>query len=143
MGGFRLWFGRGVRLSLLVGLTAAGWHVWSVWKRYSDDQEQWFKSQLTYECAARLTEDQLRPYMNEFGNINVKTLCFTDGDFFVAPYELEAVRAGTMKFETSWRPTDWDGAAITGIIWAVGTLLATLSVLCALGIARWVWGKPR
>jgi hypothetical protein len=137
------WFARGLRLSVLVGLAAAGWHAWTVWQRYNDDVDFWIREKLTYECAARLTEEQLRPYMNEFGNVNVKALCFTDRDFFVAPYELEAVRAGTMKFETSWRPTDWPGAAITGIIWAVGTILATVAALSAVAAVKWVWGNPR
>ncbi|MEK1853511.1 MAG: hypothetical protein AAAC48_17005, partial [Phyllobacterium sp.] len=91
------WFGRGLRLAVIIGLVAAAWHAWGVWKRFSDDSQTSIKRELTYECAARLPEDALNQHVNEFGNINVKTLCFTEGDFFVAPYELEAVRNGTMN----------------------------------------------
>lgn len=136
------WFWRGLRLSVPIGLLAAGWHAWGVFDRYSDDLDRSIKSELTYKCAARLREDMLKPYMNEYGNINVRKLCLTEDDFFVAPYELEAVRDGTMKFEPTWQPFDWPGTVIVGLIWAIGTILATIGALGAVAVTRWVRGKP-
>ncbi|TIT00219.1 MAG: hypothetical protein E5W72_13190 [Mesorhizobium sp.] len=134
------WFKRGLRLSLVVGLAAAAWHAWAVFKRYDNARFEQFQSRLTYECAARQSEDELNRRMNGVGNINVNGLC-SDRDFFVSPYELAQVRKGTMKFETTWKPFDWAGTAIAGILWTVGTILATLAVLGAVGLARWVWGR--
>lgn len=135
------WFSRGMRLSVVVGFIAAGWYAWTVWELYSDDLDRSIKSELTYECAARMGEDELAPYTNEFGNINVKTLCVTQDDFFVSPDELEAVRNGTMEFGPIWEPFDWPGTAITGVFWAVLTMLATVAGLGVVSMARWVWGR--
>lgn len=51
------WFGRGLRLAVIIGLVAAAWHAWGVWKRFSDDSQTSIKRELTYECAARLPKD--------------------------------------------------------------------------------------
>lgn len=142
-GFYRLWFRRGLRVALVIGVIAAGWHSWTVLDRYLDDQNALAKSELTYRCAARLSEDVLASRMNEFGNINVRDVCFTDRDFYVAKYELEAVRAGTMKFETAWKPVDWQGALIVGAIWAMSAVLLTLGLLGAIFVGRWVWGRPQ
>ncbi|WP_457300186.1 hypothetical protein [Phyllobacterium sp. P5_D12] len=137
------WFGRGLRLAVVVGLLAAGWHAWGVWDRFGDDRQTSIQRELTYECAARLPEDALKQHVNEFGNINVKTLCFTEDDFFVAPFELEMVRNGTLKFETPGKPFDWAGTVIVGLLWAVSTVLFTIAVLSVVSMVRWVWGEPR
>src|SRR5262249_18365402 len=125
----------------ILGLVAAGFHAWSVWKRYNDDREAWFKRKLTYECAARLSDNELKPFMNEYGNINVRRLCITNDDFFVSLDELDAVRTGTMKFETGWEPFDWLGTIIMGLLWAIATVLLTVGVLIIVNLGRWVWGK--
>jgi hypothetical protein len=134
------WLSRGLRLSLVVGLAAAGWHAWVVFKRYDDAQREEYLSRLTYKCVARQGDEELNQRMNEFGTINVNGLC-SDRDFYVAPYELAEVRAGTMNFETAWKPFDWPGTVIVGVLWAVGTILVTVAALSAVGMARWVWGR--
>lgn len=135
------WLRRGIRLSLLVGFVGAAWHARTVWDRYRDDVDRSIKSEVTYRCAAGLSDDQLRPHMNEFGNINVKTLCITVDDFFVSLDELEQVRDGTLKFEPYWQPFDWPGTVIVGLLWSLATILATIAVLGVAGMARWVWGQ--
>jgi hypothetical protein len=134
------WLRRGLRLSLVVGIVAAAWHAWSVFKRYDDDRAEQFRSRLTYECAARQSEDELNRRMNGVGNINVNGLC-ADRDFFVSPQELAEVRNGTMEYVTMWQPFDWPGTITVGILWAVGTILATVAALSSVGMARWVWGR--
>ena len=89
-----------------------------------------------------MTDAQLKPYINELGNINLKSLCLTGEDFFVAPYELDEVRNGTMKFKPIWEPYEWPGTAIVGLLWMIGTILATTAALAAVGLVRWVWGRP-
>lgn len=59
----------------------------------------------------------------------------------MADYEREAVRAGTMSFEPTWSPFDWRGAAVVGLMWAVGTVLVAARSVTAVALARWVWGK--
>lgn len=137
------WFGRGMRLSVVVGLAGGGWHAWSVWERYQEDLTRSINSELTYRCAARLSEEQLRPHMNAVGNINVRTLCLTRDDFYVSLPELEEVRKDTMKFEPIWKPFDWPGTAIVGAMWTVGTILATIALLGVAATFRWVWGRPQ
>ncbi|MBB3545178.1 MULTISPECIES: hypothetical protein [unclassified Rhizobium] len=74
-------------------------HAWTVWNRFRDAYDRSIKKEVTYRCAAHLSDAQLRPYMNEMGNINVQKLCLTTDDSYVAPYELQAVRDGTMDFK--------------------------------------------
>lgn len=135
------WFARGLRLSLPVGLIAAGWHAWTVFERYSNDRDHWIRIELTYHCAAASSDDVLKAHMNEYGNYNVKSICLTDDDFIVAPYEIEAVRQGTMKFKTSFEPFDWLGTAIAGLLWGLGTIFVTVAAFCVRAVAQWVWGK--
>lgn len=134
------WITRGLRLSLVAGIGSAAWHSWTVFSRYDDDRRNWAQEQLTYECAARFSDGELNKHMNEMGNINVKGLCLTDRDFWVAPYEIVDVRKGTMKFETSWEPFDGLGTLFAAIFGAVSTILVTVAILCAISLVRWVWG---
>ncbi len=67
------WLFRGLRMSLVVGVICAAMHAWTVWARYDDDRLSWIKSQLTDECVARLSDEQMNARRNELGNINVKT----------------------------------------------------------------------
>lgn len=135
------WLGRGARLSLLVGLLAAAWDAWGWFDLYQQEQKRWFKTELMYKCAAALSPEILAPHITEFGTINVRSFCFTDDDAFVSLKELDEVRAGTMKFETSWKPFYWQNTAVVGLLWAFGTLFATLLALTAIAATRWVWGK--
>jgi len=117
------WMKRGLRLSVVVGLAGAALHAWTVWDRFRDAYDRSIKNEVTYRCAARLDEATLKPYMNEMGNINVKKVCLTTEDFYVAPYELQAVREGKMDFKPYDQPFDWPGTAIAGVLWAWGQSL--------------------
>lgn len=135
------WFWRGMRLSVVVGLVAAGWHAWSVWERYRSDVDSSVRREITYRCAARQSEETLKPRMNEMGNINVNKLCTAGDDFFVSLAELEKVRDGTMDFGPYSRPVDWPGTAITGIFWTLATIITTIALVGFIQMIRWVWGK--
>ncbi|WP_192384064.1 hypothetical protein [Mesorhizobium silamurunense] len=126
----------------IVGVIAAGWHSWIVLQQWQADRQAQYVEQFNYECAARLPVADLRARMNEFGNINIKDLCLTGRDFFVSEPELERVRAGTMKFETTYHPFDVQGALIIGGFWAVLTALAALALLGVTFLGQWVWGFP-
>lgn len=140
MGLYRKWFLRGLRLALVAGLMGAGWHSWDVLDRYSADAATQSSMKLAYECAARQSDEQLASRQNPVGNINVRDLCLTGRDFYVSWPEMQAMRAGTMKFETTLRPFDWQGSAIIGIAWTLIMALMSLGVLFAITVARWVWG---
>lgn len=142
MGFYRTWFLRGVRLAPVVGLAAAGWHLWSVMDRYQEDVDAQFAMRTAYECAARQSSETLEARQNAYGNINVRDLCLPGRDFIVSWPEVEQVRQGTMTFETTYQPFDWQGAAIMGIAWAALTLLTLLAILSAIAVARWIWGQP-
>lgn len=136
-----IWMKRAFRLSIVVGFAGAAWHTWVVWERYNVALSSSIKMEATYRCAARLSEETLKRYTNEMGNINVRRPCLTEADFYVAPYELEAVREGTMEFRSYHEPFDWPGAAIVGVLWAMATIFITFAVLSAIELARWVWGS--
>ncbi len=137
------WMKRGLRLSIVVGFAAAALNAWTVWDRYRVAYDRSIKSELTYQCAARLSEQTLKPYMNEMGNINVRKLCLTDDDFYVSPHELQAVRDGTMEFKPYESPFDWPGSAIVGVLWALATILGTVAILGTIALGKWVWGRPQ
>ena len=126
---------------MLVGMGAAVMNGWQSLQRYNDDRDRLLQMRFTYECAALQTEEILRPYANEFGNINVRYLCFTQDDFYVAPYELEAVRKGEMKFESAWKPFYPGQIVASGLFWAVGSVLFAIGGLSMVALARWVWGR--
>lgn len=137
---YRTWFLRGLRLAVLVGVAAAGWHAWGVYSRYLDDLTRTAEMQLGYECAARESDEFLRARTNEFGNINIKDICFTGRDFWVSPREISDVRSGSMKFEPSFRPFDLPNSLVVGTLWGLATVLATLACLGTIRLTRWVWG---
>lgn len=140
MGLYQKWFLRGLRFAPVVGLVAAGWHSRDVLNRYQTDATSQLSMGLTYECAARQSDEQLAARQNPLGNINVRDLCLTGRDFYVSWPEMQAMRAGTLKFETTFRPFDWQGSAVIGIAWSLLAVIVTLGVLFAIAIARWVWG---
>ena len=88
------WLFRGLRMSLVVGVICAAMHAWTVWARYDDDRLSWIKSQLTYECVARLSDEQMNARRNEFGNINVKT------------------SATPTSHSSTWHPMSWRWSAM-------------------------------
>jgi hypothetical protein len=57
-------------------------------------------------CAARLTAADLQPYLNEFGNYNVKVPCKREDDFFTNAAEIESFRRGKLAFEPAFGPFD-------------------------------------
>lgn len=135
------WFGRGMRLSVVVGLVAAGWHAWTVFQRYNADATGWAETRFAYECAARLPTETLWPDSTDTANKNIRGYC-SDRDFYVSMGELQMVREGTLKFEALSKPTDWEGAAFVGALWMAATMLATILILSLFALVRWVWGKP-
>lgn len=143
-GFFSLWIARGLRLSIVVGILTAAWHSWGVFSRYQEEELRWFKIREIYECAARLKDDDLKAMsQSAFHTINMKGVCSFDGeDHWVSLGEIAEVRNGTMKFETFQKPFDRQGTFIVGIIGALTTMLATVAVLAAILLVRWVWGKP-
>jgi hypothetical protein len=111
------------------------------WGQLNDaDRDKTLQMRLTYECVARHSDEELGKRLNEYGNINVRDICFTDADFWVAPYEVADVRKGTMKFETSLKPFDGASTLVAGLMWAIGTLLVGAACIGAVALARWVWG---
>lgn len=129
-----------MRLAPVVGIVAAGWHSWNVLQRYQMNAASQASMSLTYACAARQSDDLLAARQNPLGNINVRDLCLAGRDFYVSWPEVQAMRAGTLKFETTFRPVDWQGSAVIGAAWTLLAVLVALGVLFVIAIARWVWG---
>ncbi len=52
--GYRIWFWRGLRLSAVVGLLAAGWDAWAQASRFSTSElENQFQSTITFTIRPR------------------------------------------------------------------------------------------
>lgn len=135
------WFARGLRLSLVVGVLSAAWYSWTVFSQYAADRDEWLKMRFVHECAARVSDGDLKKHMNSFGNINVKGVFCADRDFWVSPQEIMEVRNGTAEFKTAYQPLDGVGAAWAAVIGIVGTILATVAALSVVKMVQWVWGK--
>lgn len=137
----RRWGLRGVRLSLLVGLLCSVFQVWNDFSLYRADVDRVVKSELGYECAARLTDDVLKHNQNEFGNINVRKFGCADNDFYVSLKEIQDVRSGTMKFAPYTSPFNPGEVVIAAVTGVVVTLLFAGGAIGLLKVMRWVWGR--
>ncbi|MBB6465583.1 hypothetical protein HNQ96_001441 [Aminobacter lissarensis] len=137
---YRNWLFRGLRLAVLVGITAAGWHAWTVFSHHIDGNREMGLMQIGYECAARQSDEFLSTRQNEMGNINIRNFCSTGRDFWVSMQEVADVRAGTMSLETERPAYDLPNTLVVGALWGLATLLATLACLAAIRLTRWVWG---
>jgi hypothetical protein len=139
---FRLWLGRGFRLSLVVGIVAAAWQSWTVFYHYDEERQGWVETRLLYECASRLKDDDLKRRVTEFGTVNVKGLCAFDGEnHWVSLSEVTDVRNGVMKFETISEPFNKVRTISAGIFGFLGTMFATLAILSGIRLVQWVWGR--
>lgn len=141
-GSFRRWFARGFRLSLVLGIVAAAWESWSVFSQYDAERSSWVETRSLYECAARLDDDVIEKRKSEFGTFNVKGLCAFDGkDHWVSLSEIADVRSGVMEFKTVSKPFSMARTASAGLFGFLSTIFATLTLLSAIRLVQWVWGR--
>jgi hypothetical protein len=91
-----------LRLSIVVGV---GFGLFASYTRFNAYQNQKIsntQSKIRYLCAARISDEWLTQHTNEYGTIDVASICGTvrgEQSFFVNQQEIATVRAGKDLFE--------------------------------------------
>lgn len=138
---YKRWFWRGFRASLIIGLLASMWAAWKGFETYISDVNQVTKREIGYNCAARQSDNDLLPLVNEFGTINVKVFGCSDRDFFVSMHEVKDVQSRKMKFETSYSPFYPIDIFAKGVFGFLISIFFTSLTLITVATVRWAWGS--
>lgn len=80
------------RLSIVAAILAALYALYNSARVHNETAERNYAVARTLECGSRVSEDLLRPFANEFGNIDLSKVGCSDGHFFASFDELREAR---------------------------------------------------
>jgi hypothetical protein len=129
-----------LRLSAIVAICFAAWDAYRRFHESVVSDTRASQMKIAYECAAKHRDEDLLKARAGTGNINIRGGPFycSDRDFWVAMYEIEQVRNGTMVYSTPLPKFDWRSTAASAAIGFVGTTLLALVIAGIILTARWV-----
>lgn len=129
-----------LRLSAIVGVCFAAWDAYWRFHESAESDTRAAQMKTSYECAAKHRDEDLLKARAGTGNINIRGRPFycSDRDFWVAMYEIEKVRDGTMVYSTPLPKIDWKSTTAAAAIGFVGTILLALVIAGIVLTARWV-----
>ena len=119
------------RLSVAVAFLAAAYGFYQQWAAFSKSMDDNLKMRITLECGARLSEENLKTAINEFGLIDLGKVGCADKPFRASFEELRKARDGAMRREWEAMQFDLKDAGQ----YALGYALLALIVVNLLGLA--------
>jgi hypothetical protein len=135
------------RLSVVVAVLVAAYSAFITYQKSADYRAQqlreYFDVKFAYQCAARQTDENLRPFVNDYGLIDLIKAGCTEQKMVASFDELKQWRDGT----PSWHEPDerdmpalFDGYAT--FLWLVLAFVAVnligLLVVGIKNVSRWV-----
>jgi hypothetical protein len=134
------------RLSLVVGIVAAGWDAYKRLDQFSQENERYVLLKLKMDCAVGISSERLAPYQNEHELYDISPFCGVNekGEkYFVSPEELKAHREGRFMEENDYRGArvDLSSNLVTflGYVFLVNAI--GLALIALVKVARWVVGR--
>ena len=127
-------------MACVVGLFSAGYNVISDLELYSKDKQRSSEIRLIYDCVERIPDELTKAHLNDYGNINAKSLGCSTHDAWVGPHEIAKMRLGKLDLSSSLKMFNLEKT----LIYAISGFLVVMSIvlisITSVFLSRWVWG---
>lgn len=130
------------RLSIAVAVLAAIYGFYEQWTTFAEAKNSNWKMMTTLECGARLSEETLKPAVNQAGLIDLGKVGCASQQFWASSSELLQARNGATRRE--WMETEFSlrHAAEYSLAYAVLALLVVnllgLAVVALRAVFGWI-----
>ena len=133
------------RLSLVVGLIAAGVDAYRVNAHYSEANVEYRQTAARMDCAIKVPVEQLRDVKTDYELYDLSKFCAPKefgGYFLVREEELSAHRRGEFMKDNDYRGRrfNWQSTGTAFITYAAFINIIGLILLAAAKTLRWVIG---
>ena len=127
------------RISIVVAVLAAAYTAYQDLQANKIAERELFNMWAAYECAAQLSEEELKPSLNEDGLFDLRKVGCTTERFLASSEELS--QAGALR--RKWlldnaRTFDVGNAILSACVWFVVVNLLGLGFIAVRGTVRWI-----
>ncbi len=131
------------RLSIVAGVGCGLFDAYQTFRDWEAEKSDYVRNKMRMECAAKVSDDWLTRNTNEFGNVDVASICGpgTDGKtFFVNASEIYSTRKGEDTYaKLLWRkPYDILKSLIMATAALIGINLIGALILGLFLVGRWI-----